>query len=725
LLIIRFKPNLRDVTVRRLLTAKSIMTAKSNSYAEVPSDLQNLNQWVFWTYKDREDNKAAKLPQDPSSPRKLPASVSDWGTWGTFEEACACEGDGIGFVFSEDDPFLGIDLDDCIREDGELEAWAADIVQRIDSYTEYSPSGTGVHILARGTVPEGGCRRENLEMYDSARYFTVTGHRLPESPATIKDRQEAIEAVHAEYVVSSRERRSHTNSYQKGTEPTSSLSDDELIEKAQSAKNGANFTALWNGRITAGKSHSEADAALCSHLAFWTQRDRQQIDRLFRRSGLMRQKWDETHDSDGRTYGQMTIENTINMPTDTYTPKSEDNPTEPTTDEITLDDVLNVVSEEFDEETVDVTEAVLSATATLPLKGSNGTGLVIVGPPSSGKTTILEFFDGLDEVFYRSDSVTPAAFVSHDASKSDEELEKIDLLPKLAGKTLLSRDMSTWFAGDQDAVYENMAQMTSLMDGKGFTRDTGAHGQRGYTGAEYRFNYFGATTPLSPRAWQVMGDVGPRLVFVEKAGIRDTWSATSDVVHGANYDEKVNRVRSIVHAFISQLWDKTGGTGTVDWDPADGISREAENALAYLVELVRHGRARVTEGTVKREGAHRLVATFYDIARGHALLEGRRRVELTDMAIVGQIALSTMPEKIRPILRALLDPDTGGELTSTEVAQTARVSKPTALSRMDQIADLGLGEFEAVDGEDDGRQPRNLYLRSDFRWPNNLEFPRS
>jgi primase-polymerase (primpol)-like protein len=132
------------------------------------------------------------------------ASTTDPETWTTFEIAEAVgtadnveETDGIGFVFSEEDPFVGIDLDDCVV-DGKLKDWATKLIQRFDSCTEVSPSGTGVHIIIEGDLPNGGNRNGNVEMYDSSRFFTFTGHRLNGVSTSVETRQEELEAVHAE-----------------------------------------------------------------------------------------------------------------------------------------------------------------------------------------------------------------------------------------------------------------------------------------------------------------------------------------------------------------------------------------------------------------------------------------------------------------------------------------------------------------------------------------------
>ena len=85
---------------------------------------------------------------------------------------------GLGFVLTADDPFVGIDLDNCFTEEGKILPWAQEIVEMIDSYTEVSPSGTGIRIFVKGKLPGEHCRTGNIEMYQQGRYLTVTGRVL-------------------------------------------------------------------------------------------------------------------------------------------------------------------------------------------------------------------------------------------------------------------------------------------------------------------------------------------------------------------------------------------------------------------------------------------------------------------------------------------------------------------------------------------------------------------
>jgi primase-polymerase (primpol)-like protein len=299
----------------------------------LPSDLLDYDQWVCWQTETR-DGKQTKIPIDPSTGRY--ASATDPETWTNFDRACeharaTSSAAGIGFVFTDDDPFVGVDLDDCRTGDA-VAGWATDIIERLDSYTEISPSETGYHIIARGSLPAGPNRRGGVECYETARYFTVTGDSVHDPPRPVADRLSELAAVHAEYVADDEptDGDEHNGTATEGRRANASntgLDDETVLEKAMSATNSAKFERLWNGSTSGYDSQSEADMALCFHLAFWTGGDTAQIDRLFRRSGLMRAKWDEVHFADGSTYGQKTVERAVHRVDDFYEPtESTSNP---------------------------------------------------------------------------------------------------------------------------------------------------------------------------------------------------------------------------------------------------------------------------------------------------------------------------------------------------------------------------------------------------------------
>jgi len=286
----------------------------------VPDHLPTVAHWVDWCWEKRA-SKWTKIPINAASGAR--ASSTDPSTWSTFEEAIWYARKnllpGVGFVFANCNPFAGVDLDGCRDpQTGRLEAWAREIVAELDSYAEVSPSGRGIKVFVRGTLPPGRKRKGPVEMYDSGRFFTVTGHRLSEAPADVTERPEELAALHCRVFGVAPSVAPEGQSQTRPTTPLGGmvLDDTELVRRARAAANGEKFARLWSGDTSeyadgGNEGRSEADLALCSLLAFWAGADASRIDVLFRQSGLMRPKWDERHYGDGRTYGQGTIQHAL------------------------------------------------------------------------------------------------------------------------------------------------------------------------------------------------------------------------------------------------------------------------------------------------------------------------------------------------------------------------------------------------------------------------------
>lgn len=298
----------------------------------MPDELLDRAQWVGWQKQTRGGDET-KVPLDVTGGY---ASATDAATWTTFDEALAYAtdgpADGVGYVFSDDDPIVGVDLDKCRNsETGATEAWAQEIIDRLDSYTEVSPSGTGYHILVQGSLLPDGNRTGNLELYEHARFFTMTGDRVDDTPPKVAERTAALAEIHSAYFETPtdaeppRATQSHTERTQaeppnETSERGNDLTDDDVIRRASNAANSVKFRRLWGGDTSAYDSRSDADMALCSLLAFWTAGDATQMDRLFRDSGLYRERWDEVHFADGSTYGEKTIERAVSGTSEFYDP---------------------------------------------------------------------------------------------------------------------------------------------------------------------------------------------------------------------------------------------------------------------------------------------------------------------------------------------------------------------------------------------------------------------
>lgn len=310
----------------------------------IPEELRARPQWVVWRLrpKDGEPGEFDKIPYSAAHPTRR-ASSTDSTTWTVYALAglaISCRAEqygiaGIGFVLSADDPYVGIDLDGCRDlETGELDAWATEIVERLGTYAEISPSGTGLKLWIRQSAAWDGKGRKKkklgrghceIERYSEGRYFTVTGHAL-EGYEEIVENDEGLREVFAKYFppkpkpAPKPDRRPHAGA---------TLDDDQVVEKMFASKNGAQARALWDGDTSAhGGDASRADLALANAIAFYVGPDPARVEAIFSRSALAdREKW-QTREK----YRAWTCERACER-TDFYSSSSATRGTDPDADE--------------------------------------------------------------------------------------------------------------------------------------------------------------------------------------------------------------------------------------------------------------------------------------------------------------------------------------------------------------------------------------------------------
>ncbi|HDR8114723.1 TPA: DNA primase [Bacillus cereus] len=293
---------------------------KKNPYNfnEIPTELKNLPQWVLWRKEER-NGKPTKIPYQANGEM---AQANNRRTWSTFATAVKfyLEGDydGIGFVFSRQDNYIGIDIDKCVVA-GKTNTFATEIIDTLDSYTEFSPSGKGIHIIIKGNLPQSvlGTGRKNtkhgLEIYSYGRFFTFTGNR--ENSNDVYDRTDELAEVFEQYFDDSDiQGRVNLAEFEKDE---IKISNDALWEKMFRSKNGDEIRSLYNGSLI-NKDHSASDLSLCNHLAFWTGKSATRMDSMFRETSLIRDKWDVIHFRDtNETYGERTIATAISTTSST------------------------------------------------------------------------------------------------------------------------------------------------------------------------------------------------------------------------------------------------------------------------------------------------------------------------------------------------------------------------------------------------------------------------
>lgn len=285
-----------------------------------PQELQVLHQWVVWRIEDR-GGKLTKVPYSIDGTR---AASDNPATWTAFDTACNAylygNFSGIGFMFSVHDPYTGIDFDKCIIDD-EIDSEKLSHIELLDSYTERSQSGTGIHVIVRALLPPGGRKsnKHSMEMYDQLRFFVVTGDHVDGTPLVVNDRQDQAEHLHAYiFPAKTQDPKLQQTLANGGDIPQD---DQELLKIMFASKPGGKIESLWNGNTSGyANDESSADQALCNYLAFWTGNDAGRMDRLFRQSGLYRDKWDRPART-GEKYGEGTIARAIAITTEPYKPK--------------------------------------------------------------------------------------------------------------------------------------------------------------------------------------------------------------------------------------------------------------------------------------------------------------------------------------------------------------------------------------------------------------------
>ncbi|MGG1289839.1 phage/plasmid primase, P4 family [Bacillus smithii] len=291
-------------------------------YINIPEELKKKKQWVCYKAKTR-GNKIAKIPVNPISGKAIDSNKEE--NWLSFEKAIQYIGSdmisGIGFVFTSKDDFVGIDIDECIDSNGQCNEVAKEILSCFvgKAYAEYSPSGKGIHIIAKGKkLSERSKNSEyGVEVYHDKRYFTVTGNMIEgfEEPQWCTDEIDHI----CNKFLNKEENQQQMTLLVEEKEYFKQTADD-VLELMFSNKNGDRLKSLYEGNWKYYyQSQSEADLAFCNALAFYTQKDPNKMDEIFRHSGLFRKKWDEIHYADGRTYGNAVIEEAINSTRITYT----------------------------------------------------------------------------------------------------------------------------------------------------------------------------------------------------------------------------------------------------------------------------------------------------------------------------------------------------------------------------------------------------------------------
>jgi len=348
--------------------------------------------------------------------------------------------------------------------------------------------------------------------------------------------------------------------------------------------------------------------------------------------------------------------------------------------------------------------------------------LIFEGGSGRGKSLVINMCapdrEEAKQFAYRLDSFTPKAFVSHAANVSQHRIKQIDLLPKIAGKTLLTKELAPIFRGRDDELRANFATLTAVLDGKGHISASGVHGTRGYEG-RYVFNWLGGTTPIPTRTDAIMAQLGNRLLRYEIVGKEQSEDELTAFAQSYEAVTREDECRNQANDFLCQHFESHPLSSV---DPREIIlPKEAATELARLALLIAHGRVEVEVVTIpwlgerefvagESEGPQRVILLLRTLAQGLVLINGRSEVGQAELETIRHVAFSSIPRNRRNILRAVLT--CGGELTSTEAEGHLGISRPTAREWMQELAATGIVKLL----DQSGNEPEKVVLGAKWSW---------
>jgi hypothetical protein len=429
-------------------------------------------------------------------------------------------------------------------------------------------------------------------------------------------------------------------------------------------------------------------------------------------------------------------------------------------------ELRSIVIEHYDELCWFKTDAALAVHASMLLDTTtNPIGLIFVDAPATGKTTVLDFFEGL--IMNRLvDKFTPASFLSHASNVRKPDLKNVDLLPKIVYKTMMVPEMAPIFNMPKEMLLENYGILARVMDGRGLSFSGGVHGQRELVG-DYLFNILGASTPLAQLAWNTMGKLGSRLMFLHapaQLSCQDRMMRAKSILapksHYRTMKRKVqNAVCDFVRFFFKQfdqqnyippddapehlrsheaVMEHCGYLPrVVSWDVLrdddeviEIMSTLAEFTTAarsenrFWVERDHDGRMEISNTSTALEGVDRFAALLGILARSHALVSGRSAIGREELPLIINVALSSIPDNRKTAIELLVEGNREhkdspvGEFTTTELTRARSCNDKTAAAVMKELESLSIGSYQ----KGFGQSCSSFQLADDYSWLLTNEF---
>jgi hypothetical protein len=335
------------------------------------------------------------------------------------------------------------------------------------------------------------------------------------------------------------------------------------------------------------------------------------------------------------------------------------------------------------------------------------------------------------------DNFSAKSFVSHSTAVKRQELEQIDLLPKIRNKLFLTPELSPTFTKKDDDLIEVLGIITRVLDGHGYESDTGAHGHRGYHG-EYMFTWVGAAVDIPWKVHKYLGTLGPKLYFLR---LPKVFKNDEEYRAYINNDDFILKTKEIEQSLIDYLnWFEQYPNGEIinnlvkihwnkdnkDDQNAIGIIIKLGKLLAHLRGVVPTWETRESQGLeyaytfANIEEPDRAMIQLRNLARGHALSQGRNYLTMQDIPLLINVVLSTASMERARIFNLLLE--FGGTLTTTEIEQSLNVSDKTAKRTMAELKAIELVSVSEVVTDHGGSSELQIILFDQFKWFLSPEF---
>jgi hypothetical protein len=405
---------------------------------------------------------------------------------------------------------------------------------------------------------------------------------------------------------------------------------------------------------------------------------------------------------------------------------------------------------------------------TLPFMG------VLLAAPASMKTMIIQLFKKYPNSFY-SDSFTPNSLVSHNSALTQEQLQQIDMLPKMKDNVFLTPELAPIFTSKEDELQKILGMITRILDGHGFESDSGAHGHRRY--GNTMFVWIGAAVEIPYKVWKMLGTLGHKIYFFRPEMPEKSIDELTKIAKSNNFEVKFKEIEVALLEYLKifdaapdaeQIIRDKNGVVKVKWNENTVAERQQDIAIKYIAEVSRilahlrgtvyvsesrSTRRRYNDGTNGQYQQHsnvqqsqlkvlypdlsyqvdgpdydtdlpiiedpsRAVVLLRNLAIAHAVSQGRDTIGLEDVSMVIKVALSTAMYNRIKIFDLLLK--NRGELVTSDITTGLRVSEPTARRTMREFHALKIVDISAVTQYSNAEL--KITLRPEYDWFKSEEF---